>query len=263
MKNQNGKASTVLIVILLVVAVVLGLVAYKFYTEKNEATEKAQKLETEVASLNSKVDSLQNTINKVSDVISSTSNSTSNVINKDTTVKDDEYKEIDDKLDGIDVLYVTDAIDNGDTYTLKGVIYTRYTFTEDEYKDIKSKAKYTIDGEEYTVKEENNALALYRNGEESPLHVIKKLNDGIYYLETQAQISDNWKLTKDYRKITVSKDTELSMEFNDDVNTVEKRFKDFKKVEPQETTNPLSDYTFNFEFKDGKCVKVVSTLTSI
>ena len=66
------------------------------------------------------------------------------VKNLNTTNKtENKYSEITKELDGIDVLFVTDAIENPDnTYTLKGVLYTKFTLTKSELEDAVKNGTY-------------------------------------------------------------------------------------------------------------------------
>ena len=179
------------------------------------------------------------------------------------TDKNAEYKEITKELEGIDVLYVTEAIkNNDDTYTLKGVIYTQKTFTNEEVENAMKKGIFTFEGEDYIIEEENGRYNLYPKSKEyiCASLIIKDLDK--YYIETATDISHNWMKTNEYRKITVNSDLKCEDAYTEEVTTVKENFKDYKKVEPEDSTHPNNDRTYTFEFKDGKCVKVVNTTTS-
>lgn len=201
----------------------------------------------------------------VSNVVD-TNNAIENSLTENSS--DNKYSEITKELDGIDVLFVTDAIENSNnTYTLKGVIYTQYTISHKELSDILDKGSMTIESKEYTIKHSDNAgeYDLFEKNNEYARYKLKKINSNEYYLETQAQVSDNWKLTNEYRQITVSNDTKcrVAFDYEKKYNTVEDVFKNFEQTKPLETKNPDLDKTFTFKFEDGKCVEVISAVTGL
>ena len=195
-----------------------------------------------------------------------TNNKIENTLTENSS--DSKYSEITKELDGIDVLYVTDAIENSNnTYILKGVIYTQYTISHKELSDILDKGSMTIEGKAYTIKNSDNAgeYDLFEKDNEYALYKLKMINSNKYYLETQAQVSDNWMLTNEYKEITVSKDTKCSMayDYEEKYNTVDDVFKNFEQTKPIETKNPNVDKTFTFKFENGKCVEVISAVTGL
>lgn len=178
------------------------------------------------------------------------------------------YTEITKELEGMDVLFVTEAIENSNnTYTLKGVIYTQYTISSVELNNILEKGSMTIEGEEYTIKNSDNTgeYDLFVENSDYALYKLKMLNNNEYYLEAQAQIADVWKLTNEYKEITVSNDTKCSLisDYEEEYNTVEKVFNNFEKMEPIETTNPNTNKSFIFQFENGECVEVINVLTAV
>lgn len=248
-KSLKMSLSNVLLFISIIVILIMGYFIYKIYNEKTIAT-------TEIDNLNNKISSLESIIvNKLQET------------NINTETSDNKYTKITDDLEGIDVLYVTNVVNNNDTYTLRGVVYTQYTLSNDELQQIINKGTMKINDKNYIIKNSktSNEYDLYEANSENPLYKIKQTNSNNYYLEAQAQISDVWKLTDEYREITVSSDTKCSMIFDHEekYNTVEDVFKNFEETKPIETTNPDADKTFTFEFENGKCVKVVSILTSV
>lgn len=189
-----------------------------------------------------------------------------NTLNERIT-KSGKYSKITKELDGIDLLYVTDIEKNGDNCTLKGVIYTQYTISNSEMKNVINEGKMKIDNETYNIKEDesSNEYNLYGANEEYPLYKIKKLNSTEYYLECQAQITDVWKLTNEYRQITVPSNTKCSMDFEyeEKYKTVEDIYDNFEYLAPADTTNPDSEKSFVFHFQAGKCVEVEGVITSL
>ena len=124
-----------------------------------------------------------------------------------------------------------------------------------------------FDNKTYTIKRSNEyeTYDLYDKQYEFPVYKIKQSNSTSYYLESQSQLADVWKLTDEYRKITISKDTPAEMNFDMDelYKTAEDVFKDFKSSSPENTYHPNDNNTFIFEFDNGKCTKVISELTSM
>lgn len=259
-KSLKISLSTLLLLFAIIVIVVMGYFIYKFYNEKITATE-------EITNLNNQISSLESTVNRLQETINNVSTTINNSQNNNTETSDNKYTEINDNLEGIDVLYVTNVVNNNNTYTLRGVLYTQYTLSNAELQQIINKGSMKINNENYIIKnsETSNEYDLYESNAENPLYKIKQTNSNNYYLEAQAQISDVWKLTNKYKEITVSNDTKCSMVFDyeEKYNTVEDVFKNFEETKPIETTNPDADKTFTFEFENGKCVKVVSVLTSV
>lgn len=175
------------------------------------------------------------------------------------------YEEITSELERIDVLSVTDVEKEDGKYILKGVIYTQYTMTEDEVEKAVADGKMTIGGETYPVKNSTEDGIEYElfYGVEEPfaLYAISKNETGTYYLECEAQISDVWKMTDQYRKITLDEDVTFEDHDYGESTSLEEEFKDFESREAVETTNP--EWAYTFEFKNGKCIKVMSHLTGI
>ena len=88
-------------------------------------------------------------------------------------------------------------------------------------------------------------------------------HDDINYNE--AQISDRWILSDEYRSITISKNLPCSMKFDYDnmYNTVEDVFFNYQDVTPENTSNPYYKHSFTFVFEGDKCVSVENVLTGL
>lgn len=259
-KSLKISLSTLLFFLAIIVIVVMGYFIYKFYNEKTTATE-------EITNLNNQISSLESTVNRLQETINNVSNTINNSQSNNTETSDNKYTKITDNLEGIDVLYVTNVVNNNNTCTLIGLLYTQYTLSHAELQQIINKGSMKINNENYIIKnsETSNEYDLYESNAEFPLYKIKQTNSNNYYLEAQAQISDVWKLTNEYKEITVSSDTKCSMVFDyeEKYNTVEDVFKNFNETEPLETINPDADKTFTFKFENGKCVEVINVLTSV
>lgn len=256
-KSLTISLSTFFLLLAIIVICVMGYFVYKLYNERTIATE-------EISNLNNQIGGLENTVNVLQESIDNVSNNSQSNNNE---ISDNKYTEITDELEGIDVLYVTNAINNNDdTYTLKGVLYTQYTLSEAELQQIIDKGYMEINGERYVIKNnDSNEYDLYQSNVDYPLYKIKPINSNSYYLEAQAQISDVWKLTDEYKEITVSGNTKCSMfsDYEEEYNTVEDVFNDFDETEPIETTNPNSEKTFTFKFENGECVEIIGAFTAV
>lgn len=144
------------------------------------------------------------------------------------------------------------------------MVYTQYTISKTELDNALKKG-FLLDGNNFVVKEigtDTDEYGLYKDTAGAyEIYRIKKINDDKYYLEAQAQISNVWKLTDKYMEITLAGDIPCLYEGGE--TTVQKTFDNYGKHEAKETTNPEDSYTFTFEFKNGKCVKVINYMTSI
>lgn len=169
------------------------------------------------------------------------------------------YTEITEQLQPLEAFHVTNVIENEGTYTLQGVIYTHYTLNDSEFEKIKSDGSLRLDGQEYDLKalnyvmgEERVVYGLYSEGSMSPMFLIIKDSSGNYYIEFQAQLTDVYKRTDNYKQITISKDAKcVDMMMGDTypdgtLYTAEKEFSNFEYMEPIRETCPLPLYMFNF-----------------
>lgn len=78
--------STILLIIALIVIAVMGYFIYKFYNDKELATDKVEELNGQVSNLENTIDNLQAKLDNVSNIINSNLNDTSN--NTTTTSND-------------------------------------------------------------------------------------------------------------------------------------------------------------------------------
>ena len=181
------------------------------------------------------------------------------------------FTDITDNLNDIDVLYVTKVVKSGKLYTLKGVIFTRYTITNSQLKNIKDKGFITINNKDFAVKDitapseyDLKEYEVYGDDLEYPAYKIKQLDSKTLYLECQAQIIDAWKQTNEYKKITIPADTLCISGYPvQEETTVGEYFKDYQDVAVRNVINPDSKHTFRFEFENGKCIKVIDACTRV
>lgn len=176
---------------------------------------------------------------------------------ENTIVTNKEDLEITSELAEDSSLFVTNVIDNGDTYTLEGIIYEEYIVTEDELKEAVTSGKIVLDGETYSVeKEEDDDIEMYELNKDGFAHYsIRKYEDSKYHLIRLAQISTCQRKTDKKKKITIGKDTKCENIYTEEIETAEVVFSNFTKLDPPDVTHPVPSYTF--EFKNEKCTKVL------
>ena len=271
--------STILLIFAIIIIAIMWGVIFKLSSEKNVEIQRATELETQVMNLNSTVNNLQEKINKVSETINSenTTNVEKNYVvehptNNESTTVQDKYTEITSKLNEDDLFYVTDAVKNSDdTYTLKGVIYTRFTLSKSELENAAKSGSYKYlnqygtDPEyvNYTVKKNYQEdmsdikydyafIGKFKNEDRLCLYASKKDSD-TYYIKNTTEFGDEWKLTDTYKKITVSGDVIVENDY--DSSKVKNYFNNFENRTASETnSHPTPCYTF--EFSNGKCSKI-------
>lgn len=191
-----------------------------------------------------------------------------------------EYTKITNNLDEDDLFYITKVVKNvDDTYTLKGVLYTKLIMTKNELEEIYEKGNYSYYNMIFSNEPENQSKYIeylvkknYRGdefnkyeyaflkmcGDEDKVcyYAVKKDEDS-YYIKNIGQFGDEWKLTNNYMEITVPDN--LLVNTDAEEITVDEFFKDFKDSEAEETNNPISG--FRFEFEDGKLKNINLIMT--
>ena len=258
-KNSTGNISTILLVIALIIIVILCAIIYKLVSERNT--------ENPIATSNIAANSMQNR---------TVAENTTNTTPEQSTVAEDQYIEIKSKLSKDDLFVPTNVIKNDDnSYTLKGFISTKLTMTKAELENLVIKGTYAYYNPyddnplyvDFTVKKN------YQESTNSPKYeyaFIRKFNDEDrvyyyatrkdtynYYIQNSAEFPDEWKLTQEYKKITLPGDLEI--ETDDEPITISEKFKDFVDWTPTEKTQRPNGYTF--EFSNGKCTKVTEVKT--
>ena len=271
--------STFLLIFAIIIIVVMGVFIFKLNNEKTLETQRSTELETQVSNLNSTVNNLQEKINKVSETINSenTTNAEANSVveqpaNSASTTVQDKYTEITSKLNEDDLFYATDAVKNSDgSYTLKGVLYTKFTLSKTELENAvkngsyKYLNQYGTDPEyvNYTVKKNYQEdmsdikydyafIGKFKNEDRLCFYATKK-DSNTYYIQNTTEFGDEWKLTDNYKKITVSGDVVIENDY--DSSKVKNHFNNFENRTASETnSHPSPCYTF--EFSNGKCTKI-------
>lgn len=264
MEEKNNKNHVLYLIIIVLLIIIIAMLWYQLSQVNNSNTESIGQLQNNLSAKDSQIATLENTLDNLTNTAenttsSTTTNNTSNTSKTNST----NYTEITNALNGIDVLYVTNAIENSDsTYTLQGVIYTQYTLSKDELNSIQKAGSMKLDGNTYTVKPNGNEYDV-SDSTDYVLYKIKSKNSNEYYLERQAQLSDVWKLSNEFREITVASNLTCTGLGYESDTTIAKYFKNYTSSTPVETTTPDATKTFSFTFQNGKCTKVVNELTSL
>ena len=272
-KATKISLSTFLLILAIIIIVIMGIFIFKLNNDKNRETQRATELETQVSRLNSTVNNLQEKINKVSETINSenTTNVEENSVveqpttNTSTTVQD-KYTEITDKLNEDDLFYPTNVVKNSDgSYTLNGVLYTKFTLSKTELENAIKNGSYKYlnqfgtDPEyvNYSVKKNYEGhdyafIGKFKNEDRLCFYATKK-DSNTYYIQNTTEFGDEWKLTDNYKKITVSGDVVVENDY--DSPKVKNYFNNFENRRASETnSHPSPCYTF--EFSNGKCTKI-------
>ena len=251
--------STFLLILSLLIIIVLVIFIYKLNKDNAVETQKASQLESQVSSLSSTINSLQEKMNTVAN---------NSIPNK--------YTEITSKLSDDDIFYVTNANKNNDgSYTLNGVLYTKFTLSKSELENAANNGTYKYYNQyginplyvNYIVKKnykESDSDIKYDyafigkfKDEDRLAFVALKKDTNTYYIKNTTEYNDEWKLTNNYKKITISGDIEVENDY--DSFKVKNYFNDFKEKTASEDSHPGNCFTF--EFKNGKCSKVYECVT--
>lgn len=258
-KNSTGNISTILLVIALIIIVILCAIIYKLISERNT--------ENQIVTTNSAVNNLQNQI---------ASENTTTSLDEQSTVAEDQYIEIKSRLGRDDLFVPTNVVKNDDnSYILKGFISTKLTMTKAELEELVTKGTYSYYNPygddplyvDFNVKKNYQESANspkydyafirnFNNEDRVYLYATRKDTNN-YYIQNGTEYQDEWKLTEEYKKITLPGDLEI--ETDDEPITISEKFKDFVDWTPTEKTQRPNGYTF--EFSNGKCTKVTEVKT--
>lgn len=224
---------------------------------------------------NAKNTALIDTINTLNTTNNSTQNKENDLLDKKIISTDNSYMEITENITGLEGMYVTYIEKTENSYTLKGIMYSEYTFDEDKYDDFVAAGEITLDGKKYTLRKggemQGVLYELYQDTADYPLYGITNVEPNMYKLTRYAQISEVLKLTDTFGQVTIDPSTEVINDYtNESLGTATEYFKDFKtenislsKNELFETTNLNTLRTYTFEFENGKVTKIYNHITSI
>ena len=268
------KLSTVIIVFIFIILIaIVGYLAYKNNELRNKQIKSAN--DTNISQGNIE-NTNSNTENK---------NSNETIYNKEASNEEnidkraynsnnkviDQYKEITKELDEDEVLYITEVENNNGKYIIRGVIGNEY-FSENEMKEIINKGKVKVDDEVLKIEK----IELEKDEEEYQLPYILKNSQGAicgfnkdgskYHISKMSETSTAWKNTNQYRTIILDSDCAVIIEdyFEDIETSLKKEFKDFKQKDIDDVGEIFawSNNLYRFEFKNGKCIKVIRVLTA-
>ena len=253
--------SIIIFVIALIVFVALGCWGTLIYKQKENNS--------------AKVSTLANTSNTLNVTNSNTQNKEEESFEEKIISANGNYTELTENITGLEGMYVTDIEKNENTYILKGIMYSEYTFDEEKYNSIVAAGEITLDGKTYTLHKggemQGILYELYQSTVNYPLYGITNPETNVYKLIRYAQISEVLKLTDTFGQVTIDPNTEVINDYtNESLGTVTEYFKDFKpenislsKNELFETTNLNTRRTYKFEFQNGKVTKIYNQITSI
>lgn len=140
------------------------------------------------------------------------------------------------------------------TYTLKGVLISRYTITENEYDYLKNQVPLVVDGINYyfTWSEKYNKYIFISKENNKVYYLEKDKNSDNYFVNIDADEKEVYKTTDKKIEITIDENTECEIKGKNENITAKKLF------EEQEVTYGI----YCFEIKDNKCTKIVCQLNS-
>lgn len=170
-ENKNGSASTLLLVIAIIVIAVMGVYIYKLNNEKNEEIQKSESLQTQVSSLNSTVSELQGKL----DTISETINDDKGIEQESLEIiSEDEMLKLFSDSSDMRVASINKNADN--TFSINVKHYGLVRISKSEYENMKQKGSITIDDVIYEYRTSNDY---------SSLGIIKSTKDNSkeYYVE--------------------------------------------------------------------------------
>ena len=162
------------------------------------------------------------------------------------------------------ILYVTDVdITSDKQFLLSGVVYKDYTITVSEFRRALSQGVINIYGDLYALQnsDEEDVYDVIAEGTDYALYKIKPLSSTMYYLEVQTELTDAWRLTPEEYSIKLPGELQC-IDVNGNETTVKDVFTGMEHQEAEETTNPDSNRTFRFIFRNGKCTSVEDVQTS-
>ena len=251
MEKEPVKVRLSTVVLILIILALVCVIAYQIKINRDMLYSGIASMQ-EINQLREQVAEFENKTEEVTENEENTTKKEKTTTEKKTTT--DKYKEITKQLGEEELFLFEKYEENNGKITLRGVISKPYSVSSSEYKNIVSKGKYNFEGEIYDVKkDEEGRYGLYLKRYDGEQYYFRK-DGNKYYLESPAEYSTIWVKTKDYRKITLDKDTKCvySKESYIDTNsTVSKVFS--KKLY-------WGGY-FKFTFKNGKCTSVNEVVT--
>jgi len=216
-----------------------------------------------VASNNQVADNNQNNNIKYEEIVAKYDNEDDNWIKNGKGTKVAFSGEIDDAAG----LSITSINNNSDgTYTIKGVLYKQYEFTEAERKELEEKGTVTIYGEKFekSMDDYGNSV-LRRKAKKEEYPEFHASEDG-KYLYRNTQWGACYRIIKGkHMQITLDGDTlvlgrsEMEMEEGTGTTVAELYNTMVKYSEFDDESGTKEDVRlFNFVFKNNKCIELYS-----
>ena len=171
-----------------------------------------------------------------------------NNIKQAVIMTEDGYRIINSNLKDYEAINIEEINKQDDnTYRLRGTLLSRYTITENEYDYLKNQEPLVVDDINYyfTWSDEHNEYIF-----------VSKKSDNIYFLEKDEETGnyfvnlygdDSYVYEKTDIKVEVNVNSDVVCLINNEQEVTAKRL-----FEEEEVTYGV----FNFEFKDGKCIKI-------
>lgn len=182
------------------------------------------------------------------------------------------YTEITEKLNEDEIFYATNVEKNNGKYIMKGVIGNKY-FSKNEYDDIIKRGRASVDGkifniEKAKVEQPNDDYEVLpyviKNNEMGYDYGFFKKNSKYFVWAREMQFGEVWKKTNTYKQITLDKSIKCEDEYSEDQTSLDNEFKNFKNSSI-ESIGELIEHgsIYRFEFKNGKCVKLIYVTTGV
>lgn len=214
--------------------------------------------------------------NKTTESNNTESKNTNNTISdskNNSNNKTDKYKEITRELDEDEIFYATNVEKNNGKYTIKGVIGTKY-FSKSEYNDMIKIGKVNVDGKTFNIKKtkveqpENDDYEVLpyaiKNNEMGYDYGFFRKNSKYFVWAREMQFGEVWKKTNLYKQITLNGNIPCEEDYGETQTSLDKEFKNFKDSSI-ESVGELIEHgsIYRFEFKNGKCVKLIHVVTGV
>lgn len=242
-KSSNTSVITIILLLMIIIAI-LGCIIYKLYSDKQVQNKSIESLNAQLSNIETDKQTLQNKIDSISNTINDTNN------------QGEKYLEITAELDDDNIFCVTKVENSEDTYTLKGVLYTRLTISKTELDSAISNG-YTINNTKYSVKKDygGNEYAFVKdfNGKDNINYCAVKKDDNTYYINSLTEFEKVWKITDNYRQVSVLGNTIFEDEGGERI--VSEQYENYKEFSPKDSTNP--GHCVLLEFSNNKCTKIV------
>ncbi len=160
------------------------------------------------------------------------------------------------------VIKTIDSEDDG-TYTVKGMIYEEYVFSQAEYTNIKNGKEVEIFGIKYSKdKVQNNKITLKSKDENAlDLYVLYDTKTKKYILKDVASDNIVYKNIEKYVKLNLAGTVTFNQVLNGKTtkSTLKDQIDNHQKLEKASSTLNDNKCTLTFD-KNGKCTAITETI---